>query len=312
VQGVECSNHFAPTTILEVGVPDCRNCGNSIADTARFCAYCGVQQPPTSHPAADETSAASPTPERMFEASDVTVILPRRRANAMLASAAQREGALPYASAAPTHAGETPTTHPARASALKIGGAAAIVIVAVFGAVAFYATRVATPAKNDEGPVVTVTTPVAAPMPTANRSDETDAAAAKAEAPSIRAVDTAATADKEAPIAEVPTASPTTPPVNAQRVAPSKDAAPRKKARPAAPVAEPAPVETPPPQPVVVAPTPAPVTAPSPEPVKVERVACADSSNPFSREACLWQECAKPEFRSHAECARFTGPGGGR
>ena len=249
----------------------------------------------------------------MFEASDVTVILPRRRANAMLASAAQAADATPYASAAPAHAAETPTTHPSRTGALKIGGTAAIVIVAVFAAVAYYATRVATPAKSNEGAAVTVTTPIAAPLPTASRSDEGDTAAAKVVAPSIPAVDTAATAVKEAPIVEAPAAAEATPPVAAQRTAaPSKDAPPRRKARPAVPAAEPAPVETAPPQPVVVAPPPAPVTAPPPEPVKVEKVACADSANPFSREACLWQECAKPEFRSHAECARFTGPGGQR
>jgi hypothetical protein len=150
-------------------------------------------------------------------------------------------------------------------------------------------------------------------MPSAKR-DESAAAPAKAEAPSVPAVDTAAMVVKDAPAAEAPAAPEATPPLSAiPKRAPAQDAAPRKKARAAAPAAEPAPVETPPPQPAVIAPPPpVPVTAPPPEPVKVEKVACADSSNPFSREACLWQECAKPEFRSHAECARFTGPGGQR
>jgi hypothetical protein len=295
-------------------VPDCRNCGNSIADTVRFCAYCGVPQPvqASSHPAFSETAAASPTPERAFEASDVTIILPRRRANAMVAAATQQDAATPSTSVELARAPETPTTHRSRATALKIGGAAAIVIVAVFAAVAFYASRVAAPAKKSEAPAVIVTTPATAPVPSAARTDQSDAAAAKVDAPTVPAVETAATAGgKDAPAAEVPGVPDATPSVPVNPKAPSKDAA-RRKARPAAPVAEPAPVETPPPQPVVIAPPPpAPVTAP-PEPVKVERVACADSSNPFSREACLWQECAKPEFRSHAECARFTGPGGQR
>ena len=295
-------------------MPDCRNCGNSIADTARFCAYCGVPQPVqgSSHPAFTETAAASPTPERAFEASDVTIILPRRRANAMAAAATRPDGATPSTSAGLAQAPEAPTTHRSRATALKIGGVAAVAIVAVFAAVAFYATRVAAPARKNEAPTVTVTTPIPAAQPSATRADQSDAAAAKVEAPTIPAVETAATVGKDAPAAEAPGAPDATPPVPVNPKANSKDAAQRRKARPADPVAEPAPVETPPPQPVVIAPPPpAPVTAP-PEPVKAEKVACADSSNPFSREACLWQECAKPEFRSHAECARFTGPGGQR
>jgi hypothetical protein len=292
----------------------CRNCGNSLADNARFCAYCGVQQSvqPSSHPAFGETSVHSPMSDSALEASDVTIILPRRRANATTAAAAQTDDAASFPSAASTQAVDTLEPHPLRATALKIGGAAAIVIVAVFAAVAFYATRVATPAGKKEAPAVTATTAASTPMPSA-RNSEPDAAVAKAEAPSTPVVETVAAPVKENPVAEAPSAPDVTPPVPTQRtVTPSKDAAPRRRARPAA-AAEPAPVETPPPQPVVIAPpTPAPETAPPPEPVKVETVACADRSNPFSREACLWQECAKPEFRSHAECARFTGPNGQR
>jgi outer membrane biosynthesis protein TonB len=199
---------------------------------------------------------------------------------------------------------------------MKIGGAAAIVIVAAFGAVAFYANRVATSAAKKEGPAVTITTPVAAPM-SAKRSDESDAAPAKTEAPSILPVEatSAVKETQQAPTAEAPVApEATVQPPTAQAVAPAKDTTPVRKRRAAAtPAPAPAPVESPSPQPVAAeppAPAPAPAPAPPPEPARVERVACADSSNPFSREACLWQECAKPEFRSHAECARFTGPGG--
>jgi hypothetical protein len=310
VQGVECSNHFAPTTIPEVGVPDCRNCGNSIAATARFCAYCGAPQPlqPSSQP------AAGPSPDAALEASDVTIILPRRRANATLAPAARPDDVSQSAPAASPHAADTPDAPRSRASVLKIGGAAAIVIVAAVAAAAFYATRVGAPAKSNETPAVTVTTPVAAPVEAARRSDASDAAPTKAEAPSIPAVETVTNAN-EAPIAAAPAAPEVTPAVSATpKEVPPRDAAPRKRARAsAAPAAEPAPAEPAPAAPVVVAPpAPAPVTTPPAEPVKVEKVACADSSNPFSREACLWQECAKPEFRAHAECARFTGPTGRR
>lgn len=146
-------------------------------------------------------------------------------------------------------------------------------------------------------------------------SDERDGVAATVEASSIPAME-AATVVKEAPIAEAPSAPEATPEVAPHpAVAPPKDVARRKKERArATPVPEPAPVESPQPRPVAIAPpTPAPVTTSPPvEPAKVERVACADSSNPFGRELCLWQECAKPEYRSHAECARFTGPGAQR
>ena len=297
-------------------MPDCRNCGNSIAAIARYCAFCGAPQTvqPPSEPHARETP--SPTPVRAFESSDVTVILPRRRPTATEA-AAQRDGAPTSPSAAPPHAGETPQPHRSRATAMKIGGAAVIVIVAAFGAVAFYANRVATtPAKKD-APAVTVTTPVAAPVTSAKRNDESVGAPAKTEAASMLPVEatTPVKEPQQAPIAEAPVASDATaPPAAAQTVAPAKDTTSARKRRAApTPTPAPAPVETPSPQPVAVEPpAPAPAPAPPPEPVKVERVACADSSNPFSREACLWQECAKPEFRSHAECARFTGPGGQR
>ena len=197
---------------------------------------------------------------------------------------------------------------------MKIGGAAVIVIVAVFAAVAFYANRMATSPTKKEAPAVTVTTPVPAPI-SAKRSDDSVVAPAKMEAPGVLPVEatTAAKETQQAPIAEAPVASEATvQPPAAQTVAPAKDTIPARKRRAAAtPTPAPAPVESPPAQPVAIEPpAPAPAPAPPPEPVKVEKVACADSSNLFTREACLWQECAKPEFRSHAECARFTGPGG--
>jgi hypothetical protein len=146
--------------------------------------------------------------------------------------------------------------------------------------------------------------------------DEPDGASANAEAPSTPAKEAATPVD-EPSVAKAPGAPEVTPQASTHRAAvPSRAAAQRKKgASPPTAAPEPAPVETPPPAtPVAIEPAaPVPVTAAPPaEPPKVERAVCADSSNPFSREACLWEECAKPEFRSRPECARFTGPGGRR
>jgi hypothetical protein len=295
----------------------CRNCGKSILDTASFCSFCGLQQlvEPSSQPASADTSVHS-APDSALEASDVTVILPRRRANALAAAPPHRDEGASSASTASKDVYDPSAKPRSRALALKIGGAAAIVIIAVAVAAAFYASRSAAPKGKAEGSPASATAPMpaATPSPMVHR-DEPVGASAKPETPSIPPMEAATTVDK-APVSEAIDAPEATPQVPANRtVALPKDAAQRRKGRPPpAAVAEPAPVDTPPPQPVAIAPpapAPAPASAPA-EPAKSERIACADSSNPFSRELCLWQECVKPEYRSHAECARFTGGGGPR
>ncbi|HEX6795821.1 MAG TPA: hypothetical protein VF304_18405 [Casimicrobiaceae bacterium] len=155
------------------------------------------------------------------------------------------------------------------------------------------------------------------PTPAPAQGNEAAGAPAATEPSSVPPTEAAVVV--EAPVAAAPAAPEITPQIEIPKhpvVAPSKEAASRRSKRAVAvPPPEPAaaPVESPPPQPVeVAAPAPAPV-APSPPPApKVEKIACGDVGNPFSREVCLWQECAKPEFKSHAECARFAGPGNQR
>jgi len=300
----------------------CQNCGNSIVDTARFCSFCGVQQrmEPSSQPASGEASGHSPMSDAPFEASDVTVILPRRRVNALVAQSVQRDKAPPSASAASKAISEKSATHRLSVPAMKIGAVAVIAIIAVFAAVAFYANRPATPVgKVVAAPAVaaraSATKPMPAPTPRPMQSDEPDGASPSSEAPSIAPTEAHAVA--KTPITNTPSAPEATPQLDVsthRTAAPPKKAARRNKERTSAsPMTEPAPAETPAPRAVEIAPPARPLTpAPPIEPVKVEKVACTDSSNPFSRELCLWQECAKPEYRSHAECARFTGTGSQR
>src|SRR5690348_12854419 len=81
---------------------DCRNCGRSLADTARFCSFCGAQQraEAPAQSARASPSAHAPSHEPALESSDVTVILPRGRANALVAEAMERA----RATAAPANA----------------------------------------------------------------------------------------------------------------------------------------------------------------------------------------------------------------
>ena len=293
----------------------CRNCGNPILDTAKFCSSCGQRQPvaPPSHPASADSAPPLPTIAGAFEASDVTVILPRRRADALVAPAKPGDQAAASPSFASKNVSDRLQTHRSSARAIKIGGAAVVVILAVFAAAAFYAKRPGAPAAKADAPVASTPQPMSAPMPAATQSDQPRETSTKTEGPIPPPIN-AATAVNAAPIAESSIPPEATAPVSAQgTVAPPKDAPQRKKARaPTTPVPEAAAVDNPAPQPAPVAPPqPAPVTAAPPaEPAKVERVACADNANPFSREICLWQECAKPQFRTHDECARFTGPRG--
>ena len=200
---------------------------------------------------------------------------------------------------------------------MTIGGSAAIVMVAVTVLALLYANRRG-PAPHETVEVLPAsgTQAVAAPLSTPIRSTDADGGAKPAEAPSIPAIEAASTA-KDATTAEPPGERQALPQVPTNRVArPAKDAALRKKgpAPPTTVMQEPAPAETPAPAPVALTPPApaAPTVSPALEPAKAEAVACADNSNPFSRELCLWQECAKPEYRSHPECARFSGPGGRR
>ena len=215
-----------------------------------------------------------------------------------------------------TIAPDTPATRGSSISAIKIGGAAAIVIIAVAVGALFYSNRrVTTPPETVEVTPASATQTLPAPIPNPTPRTEADSASANAEARTITAIDAASTA-KDAPTAvapgqpqAIPQAAPQVP--TKRVVAPAKDAAiGKKKAVPEIPPAEP--VETSAPAPVAISPpAPAPVPAlPPAEAPKSETVACADASNLFSRELCLFQECAKPEYRSHAECARFSGPGG--
>jgi len=294
----------------------CRNCGEAIDDTAKFCPSCGLQQfveRSSSQPGSAGASAHSPTSERALEASDVTVILPRSRANALVAAAAQRHDAPPSESTASKQTSDKPPTQRSSVPTRKIVGAAIILVMAAV-AVAFFANRVATPARNAGDTSATAVEATSAPTPRPVRSDEPDRALANPDAASTPAIEAGAAA-AEPPIAETPPpqGSPQRP--STKPVMSPANATQRKKGRaPTTPLPGPAPVEDPSPQPVAIAPpAPASVTAsPAVEPVKVERVPCADSSNLFSRELCLWQECPKAEYRSHAECARFTGPGATR
>jgi hypothetical protein len=313
----------------------CRNCGNSIVDAARFCSFCGVQQPVA--PSAGDTSAGPPMPDSSFEGSDVTVILPGRRADARAAPAAHPDEEASFVASTKDVSGESATSR-SGVPAMKVVGAAALAIIATFAAVAFYASRVAPPAGEAGAPSAAAVEPTSASVSSAILSHESNSASPTPDTPSAIGIE-AATAVNEAPTTEASSApdatsqvpahdakeastaeAPRAPEAMAQvpthrTVAPAKNAAQRKKGRaPATPVPEPAPMESQAPQPVAIAPPASgPVTiAPPVEPPKAESVACADTPNPFSRELCLWQECAKPEYRSHAECARFTGPSGRR
>jgi zinc-ribbon domain len=296
----------------------CQNCGKSIVDAARFCSFCGAQQrvESSSQPASGETSARSSVRDDAFEASDVTVILPRRRANSLVEQVAQHANEPPPVSPASKTMLDMPAAHRSSGPAIRIGGAAAIVIIAVLVAAAFHANRPATPAAEVASAPASPTQPMPAPAANPTQRGEPDGGSRGPETPTIASMDVA-NAVGDAATATTPSAPEATPlaDVPVHRVAPPKESAPRKKARaPSSPAAESAPPENPPPPPVeIAAPPPTPVTpSPTVEFVKVEKVACADSANPFSRELCLWQECAKPEYRSHAECSRFAGPGGQR
>ena len=292
----------------------CQNCGNPSADIARFCSSCGAQQrlERPAQPAPGEAVSVSPMPESAFGASDVTVILPRRRADALVERAAQRVDAPPSASPS-SLAREKPPARRSTVPATRIG-AAVVVTIAIVVAAAFYMNRPATPAAKVVAASTRATQVAPAPAARTMPIDLPDGGSPRAEAPGI-APTQAPVAGAATPMANMPAAPEVVrhPDVARPAVAPAKAIGLRKKPpAPARLVTEPpAPSESPAPVPVEIA-MPAPVQAPPIEPVKVEKVACADSSNPFARELCLWQECAKPEFRSHAECARFTGPGGER
>jgi hypothetical protein len=298
----------------------CPNCSKATEAGARFCGFCGMEQrvatPPQS--AFGETLSGLATPDDVSAGSDVTVILPRRRATPPVAPATHGDS-LPASQPAPPEGRfDKPPTHRLRIPAVKIGGAVVIVMIVVFVAVAFHANGPGTtPAKVAAAPAI-ATQQVPASTPAPPPAEEPDGRTPAAEAPNDAPTQAAITLDAP-PIADTRNASEVTPQaeVPMQRpAATAKDAARRNKARaPAGATTQaPAPVESPPPQPVEVAlPAALPVTPPAPvAPVKAETVACADSSNPFARELCLWQECAKPEYRSHAECARFSAPGAQR
>ena len=292
----------------------CRNCGKSIVDTARFCAFCGIQQQlePQPQRTSGETAGHVPTLQAAIEASDVTVILPRLRAGAAAGQAAQRDDRPPTPSPAAPAASDRPPTRQLSVRAMTIGAAAAVLIIAILASAAFFANRPATRSETVTAAPAGVPESSGAGASSATQSDAPDRASTSGEAPVV-APPEAPIAVEQAPAASVPGSTEAMPPsdaTSAPTVAPPTKAAPRKKERAVAnPAPEPAP-PSPPPQAVEATPAPAPA-APAPavvEAVKVDKVACADSSNLFSREACLWQECAKPEFHSHAECARFTGP----
>lgn len=305
----------------------CADCGRPIVDTARFCSFCGAQQRPSPQPQSSETSRDSPSLARAAsEASDVTVILPRRRVVELVAEATQRNAAAAALAGSPSTK-EEPTARRARFPALAIGGVAAVVIIGALAVFAFRVNRppavasVQAPARVSAPTAAPITSPTVAPMPSPMPApapgNEAAAAPSAAEPPSVSSTEAAVTV--EAPAAATPAASDAAPPIEVPKraaAASPKEPAARKnrRATPAPPPGPaPVPVEAPPPQPVeVAAPAPAPVAPPAPPAPKVAEVACADVGNPFSREICLWQECAKPEFQSHAECARFTGAGSQR
>src|SRR5512142_869787 len=127
----------------------CPNCGKPIVDTARFCSFCGLQQRDVerpSQPASGDPSADSPMPDSALEASDVTVILPRRRANAIAAPATHQAESTPSASTASEDRFGASATDHSSVRAMKIIGAAVIAIIAVVVAASFHANRSATPA----------------------------------------------------------------------------------------------------------------------------------------------------------------------
>jgi len=279
----------------------CRNCGNSNADTARFCSSCGASQPIAQSP---QPGSSDTTPE----ASDVTVLLPRRRADAIVAQAAQRAEPPRSPPPAPTPPTARSPTHRPSARAMKAGAAAAVLLIAIFAAAAFYANRPVMHSTNATPAPAGVSEPSPPGAPGASQSDarERPSTASEAPAQAVPALEPTPVADPAGTTQALPQADAAPTPI----VAPPIKPVPRKRERAASPPPEPPPPEPPAPQTVqAAAPPPAPATPVAPvEAVKVEKVACADSSNLFSREACLWQECAKPEFHSHPECARFTGP----
>ncbi len=293
----------------------CQNCGQSIVDTARFCSFCGAQQlvDASLHRPSPHEMRGVALPDSANEASDVTVILPRRRTSAPSATPPRSDEGTISAST-PTTRVDKAATQRSSITVMKIGGAAAIVIVAAAVAARFYVNP-PSPTTHERVEVAPAggTQAVPAPTPIPIRNNEPDGASANAQAPSTAPMEATSTV-KDLSTTGSPSEPPTTQQVPTNRVAaPAKDAVLRKKASPTA-TSEPAPVETVTPAPVTIAPpAPAPaMAAPAPEPPKAESVACGDISNPFSRELCLWQECAKPEYRSHSECARFSGPGGRR
>ena len=318
----------------------CENCGRSIVDTARFCSYCGAEQRAGASAQGDavERTARSAMPEGALEASDVTIILPRRRANASVAQPAPRDATPSASTNFVTNDGSPSAPHPAQdayepgamrrsgAMPMKIGAVALVAIIAVVVGVAFHTYRPATPAGKTLATPISAAAPTPgptpiqrsesdapAPPPTSTQRDESEGRAANVQAPDIAPTEAGTAQPSIADKAE----SEATPPVDVAKPAPASksNATQRTKARaPITPPTAPSPVDNPVPRAAeVAAPVPEPVApAPAIEPAKVEKVACADSANPFSREVCLWQECAKPEFQSHAECARFTGPGGRR
>jgi zinc ribbon protein len=295
----------------------CPNCGSSIADAARFCSSCGAQQraQPSLQAAQPEGSDQPAIADDAFAASDVTIILPRGRAKTLVAQTAQRADAPPPQPPASNLTFANPAPHRRRVPVLTIGATAIVVVIAVFVALAFHGKRPAPDARLSAASATsTPSTPAPMPAPAQTRppdglgpSDTEPPPMPQAEPASV--VTAPAAAAPDAPVTTLQGADTPT----SRATAPAREGAPRRRARAVAtPAVEPVPVESPPLPPVEVAPPPPASVAPSlpVEPAKVEKVACADSSNPFSREACLWQECAKPEFRSHAECARFAGPGG--
>jgi hypothetical protein len=304
----------------------CPNCAKSIVDAAKFCSFCGAQQPVShSSPASANTSFDSAIHDTTLEASDVTVILPRHRVDALVAGASPaRSEKSVRNSSAPKDVIDNQVTGRPRVPATKIGAAAAaIVIIAV--AVVFHANRPATttqelkvPGKAPDAPQ-TALEPISMPTPSPLQRAEpvepsTNAASTEAATPNTPAPE-AATVVRDTPNVDALGTRETKLQDSAQStvIAP-KQSAQRKKASQTPPATQPAAIEARAPEPIVEeAPAPTQATVPAViEPAKVERVVCAESSNFLSRERCLWQECAKPENRSQGECARFTGPGSQR
>ena len=306
----------------------CPNCAKSIVDVAKFCSFCGAQQPikQSSQPASANTSFDSAMRGTSLEASDVTVILPRRRVDALVASAgpAPSEKGVGASTASKGVFDNVVTSRP-HVPAMKVGAAAAaIAIIAVF-VVVFHANRPATTTQEPKVPGKAADTPATAlerismpPLSPIQGADSvgppTNAASTNAAMPNVPAMD-ATTSVKDTSTTDAPGTGETKLQVPPQRsVAAPKDDVQRKKGRTPAPAPEPAPIQSLAPEPIASEPPAATPSndAPLVQPAKVERVVCEDSPNFFSRERCLWQECAKPENRSLGECARFTGPSGQR